>query len=276
MKLQNKRLNKTPVAVNQSVLELYIDHELVRHDCAKGENGDLILACKQILNRNQAKNNGSFERLSEIIKTCGVEVGLTSLRWAAVADPSALCSQVSHAMAVRALNSYSKELDDSTRKTADTILGFIANRACYDLIAVWKSCNSLGQICRNEDETPLVPIKDYIYAILQSCIAPTDYCEIYDLAGCALETPVAVFDQWKDLASNSSLEASAAYRMVKAAANAEKQWRTGTKMHFDFSGEALEKEYWNIVDAGSSCKHFQVELAVREVLSTLMVGGNHA
>ncbi len=178
----------------------------------------------------------TLAQLAEIEPT----LALFCLRWLMIDNVAEFCRQLAWEMVDAALVENSAALKDGVAKVllkSECNLQTAEQRIVkFDQLKSWGECY--------DGDTP--DANAYAIDVARSSIAPTDYDSITDPDEFVLDAPLVVFEAWCELAIVASAEMQIAGRIRISAEQAEAQWRTGTKLEFNFGGTEIETAYWEL------------------------------
>jgi hypothetical protein len=178
----------------------------------------------------------TLSQLAEIEPT----LALFCLRWLMIDNVAEYCRQLAWEMVDAALVEHGAVLKDNVLDTllkGEYSLQSAEHRIVrFEQLKCWSDCYG--------GSTP--DANAFAIDVARASIADLDFDSITDPDQFVLDAPLNVLKAWSDLAIVASAEIQIAGRMMVAAEKAEAQWRSGTKLEFDFSGAEIDTAYWEL------------------------------
>lgn len=191
---------------------------------------------------------------------------LVSLPYIEVDDPAQFMRELRNRMMDCALKSVEDDLGIFERAICDRLT---TNLSVERQTQTWILLKELYDV-KDEERTS---VKMQVIAMLADALVPvSEYEEITaeDIACCAPLAPYTMLSSWRELNIIASAEVRAAAAMADAADNAEAQWRSGTKLHFDFCGTQMDGGYWSIWNAVSEKYSSEVDYTIQELIGQML------
>lgn len=216
-----------------------------------------------LIDGNKQAEMVTLEQLVEIEP----RVALFCLRWLMIDNPAEFCRELANDMVIEAVRQHTEAIGPDTAQTLRR--GNFVFRTkeqqieSFSSLREWANCY-VGDHAEN-------PI-GYAVDVARASIASLDFDSITDPNELVLDAPLRVFKAWVDLAIAASPVMLSAGRMLDAGIGAEKQWREGTELKFDFGGKVMDEAYWGIWNAISARIEAETGSYVKHVITELAAG----